>query len=145
MKNLNSLAAFFTVILIFFSGCSDSEDGNVGVVSAGSPEAVSAGLDILKQGGNAVDASIAVAFALGVTEPAQSGLGGQAQFLIYRPGEEPIIINGTSFSPSHLPENISKKDLVKHKATTVPSMVKVLDYLWKNYSENIKQQRFLQW
>ena len=138
MKNLNSLAAFFTVILIFFSGCSDSEDGNVGVVSAGSPEAVSAGLDILKQGGNAVDASIAVAFALGVTEPAQSGLGGQAQFLIYRPGEEPIIINGTSFSPSHLPENISKKDLVKHKATTVPSMVKVLDYLWKNYSAGLE-------
>jgi gamma-glutamyltranspeptidase/glutathione hydrolase len=137
MKNLKSPTIFFVVIFVFLSACSDSEDSYIGVVSAGSSEAVSAGLDILKRGGNAVDASIAVAFALAVTEPAQSGLGGQAQFLIYKPGEEPIIINGTSFSPLTLPENISKQDLVKHKATTVPSMVKVLDYLWKNYSTGL--------
>ncbi|MCW8816806.1 MAG: gamma-glutamyltransferase family protein [Ignavibacteriaceae bacterium] len=138
MKIFKSLTNFSVVIFIFFSVCSDSKDSNVGVISAGSPEAVSAGLQILKQGGNAVDASIAVAFALAVTEPAQSGLGGQAQFLIYKPGDEPIIINGTSFSPLNLPENISKQDLVKYKATTVPSMVKVLDYLWKNYSAGLE-------
>ena len=138
MKIFKSLIIFFVVFSIFFFACSDREKSHVGVVSAGSPEAVSAGLEILRNGGNAVDASIAVAFALGVTEPAQSGLGGQAQFLIYQPGKEPVIINGTSFSPSNLPENISKKDLVKHKATTVPSMVKVLNYLWKNYSAGLK-------
>jgi gamma-glutamyltranspeptidase/glutathione hydrolase len=134
MKNFKSLTIFFAILFIFFSACSDSEDSNVGVVSAGSPEAVSAGLEILKQGGNAIEASIAVAFALAVTEPAQSGLGGQAQFLIYKPGEEPVIINGTSFSPTRLPENISKDDLVKHKATTVPYLVNELGYLWKHYS-----------
>ena len=143
MKNLKSLIVLLTVNFIFFSSCSNFKDSNVGVVSAGSPEAVSAGLDILKQGGNAFDASIAVAFALGVTEPAQSGLGGQAQFLIYKPGEEPIIINGTSFSPLQLPENISKQDLIKHKATTVPSMVKVLNYLWKNYSAGLDWNKLL--
>ena len=137
MKNLKSLTIFFTVFFIFLFACSDSKDSNIGVVSAGSPEAVSAGLEILKQGGNAIDASIAVAFALAVTEPAQSGLGGQAQFLIHQPGEEPIIINGTSFSPSYLPKNISKENLIRHKATTVPSMVKVLGYLWKNYSAGL--------
>jgi gamma-glutamyltranspeptidase/glutathione hydrolase len=138
MKILKSLTIFSVVIFIFSSACSDSKDTNVGVVSAGSPEAVSAGLQILKQGGNAVDASIAVAFTLAVTEPAQSGLGGQAQFLIYKPGDAPIIINGTSFSPLNLPEIISKQDLVKYKATTVPSMVKVLNYLWKNYSAGLE-------
>jgi len=130
------LACIFISFIIQFS-CSDSDDKYSGVVSAGSPEAVEVGMEILKLGGNAVDASIAVAFALAVTESAQSGLGGQAQFLIYKPGEEPIIINGTSFSPSYLPKNTSKDDLVKHKATTVPSMVKVLGYLWKNYSAGL--------
>ncbi|MCW8812642.1 MAG: gamma-glutamyltransferase, partial [Chlorobium sp.] len=66
MKIFKSLTIFSVVIFIFFSVCSDSKDSNVGVISAGSPEAVSAGLQILKQGGNAVDASIAVAFALAV-------------------------------------------------------------------------------
>ena len=127
----------FLIAFYIFSGCSDDKREYSGVISAGSPEAVSAGLEILEQGGNAVDASIAVAFALAVTEPAQSGLGGQAQFLIYKQGEDPVIINGTSFSPSFLPKNISKEDLVKHRATTTPSLVKLLGYLWKNYSAEI--------
>ena len=143
MKILKILIIFLAVCFVFFLSCSNSEDSNVGVVSAGSPEAVSAGLQILKQGGNAVDASIAVAFALGVTEPAQSGLGGQTQFLIYKPGDKPIIINGTSFSPLNLPNNITKEDLVKHKAATVPSMVKVLNYLWKNYSTGLDWSKLI--
>jgi gamma-glutamyltranspeptidase/glutathione hydrolase len=137
-KFLIFISGYLFLSLIFTPGCSDTSEKYSGVVSAGSPEAVSAGLEILRKGGNAVDGSIAVAFALAVTEPAQSGLGGQAQFLIFQPGKEPVIINGTSFSPAYLPENISKENLVKHKATTVPSMVKVLDYLWKNYSAGLR-------
>ncbi|MGB5529908.1 MAG: gamma-glutamyltransferase family protein [Ignavibacteriaceae bacterium] len=133
-KILNLFSTCLFISFIIQLGCSDNDEKYSGVVSAGSPEAVSAGLEILRKGGNAVDASIAVAFALAVTESAQSGLGGQAQFLVYQPGKDPVIINGTSFSPSHLSDSISKDDLVKHKATTVPSMVKVLGYLWKNYS-----------
>ena len=142
-KNMRILI-YLTILLMFiFLCCSDSHNEYSGVVSAGSSEAVEAGMEILKQGGNAVDASIAVAFTLAVTEPAQSGLGGQAQFLIYNPGEEPIIINGTSFSPLTLADNISKQDLVKHRATTVPSMVKVLNYLWKNYSAGLDWSNLL--
>lgn len=138
-KNLKKIKSVEILLIIFLAtiSCTENDDKYSGVISAASPEAVSAGLEIIEQGGNAVDAAIAVTFALAVTEPAQSGLGGQAQFFIYKPGTDPIIINGTSFSPSTLPDNISKEDLVKHKATTVPSTLKILEYLWKNYSAGL--------
>ena len=46
------------------------------VVAAGKPEAVQVGVDILRSGGNAVDAAAAVGFAVGAADPATSGIGG---------------------------------------------------------------------
>jgi len=130
------LPVFFVTTLVAalsFTSFSDRGKTTSGVISSGSPESVNAGENILELGGNAVDAAIAISFALAVTEPAMSGLGGQAQFLIHISGKEPLIVNGTSFSPSNLPDSLNKTDLQKHKAATIPSMVRTLDYLWKNF------------
>ncbi len=57
-----------------------------GVVSAGRAEAAEIGRDILAQGGNAIDAAVAVAFAMGVCEPNASGIGGGG-FMLLRDGK----------------------------------------------------------
>ncbi|MEK6446681.1 gamma-glutamyltransferase [Priestia aryabhattai] len=56
-------------------------------VSSSNPIAVEVGMDVLEEGGNAVDAAIAVSYALGVVEPYGSGIGGGGGMLIL-PGNQ---------------------------------------------------------
>jgi gamma-glutamyltranspeptidase/glutathione hydrolase len=105
----------------------------VGVAVAASPEAAEAGAAILRAGGNAVDAAVAVSFALAVTEPAMSGLGGQTQILLHAPGEPPVVINGTSYAPRATPLDAGPTDIVTYRATTVPTTVRVLEYAWRHH------------
>ena len=61
--------------------------GSRGMVCASHPLAAQAGLDMMKQGGNAVDAIVATAAALTVVEPTSNGLGSDAFAILWKDGQ----------------------------------------------------------
>ncbi|MCH8557248.1 MAG: gamma-glutamyltransferase [Balneolia bacterium] len=71
------------------------------MIAAANDLAVEAGLDILRKGGNAVDAAVAVQMMLSFTEPAESGIGGGA-FMMFRNGEtgEMMMFDGRETAPA---------------------------------------------
>jgi len=74
-----------------------------GMVASADPHATAAGVEILEKGGNAVDAAVATAFAVGVADPSNSSIVGRTNILIRTPDGEIIGIDGMNVVPASYP------------------------------------------
>lgn len=126
-----------------------------GMVASSNVYATMAGLEVLEAGGNAVDAAVAVSYALGVAEPYTSGLGGGGFMLIHTADGENKFIDYREVAAagqdaySWLDEN---GEMISDTASTigglavaVPGEVAGMEYALENYgSGNLTRQEIMQ-
>lgn len=110
-----------------------------GVVVSQDKLASAVGADILRRGGNAVDAAVATAFALAVTHPAAGNIGGGG-FLVFRPARgEPAAYDFRETAPAMAHEKMFLRDGQydselhhhSHLAVGVPGTVAGLHLAWR--------------
>ncbi|WP_299489508.1 gamma-glutamyltransferase [Acaryochloris sp. IP29b_bin.137] len=117
--------------------------GRTGVVTSAHPDATRVGLEILKQGGNAVDAAVATAMAISVVEPFSAGIGGGG-FLLLRIGETNQIVALDFRERAPLKANsklyldaagevIPRASIDGHRAVAVPGTVAGLQAVHQKY------------
>src|SRR5271155_1027318 len=114
-----------------------------GMVVSQEAAASRVGLDVLKRGGNAVDAAVAVGFALAVTLPRAGNLGGGGFMLIHRADlNQTIAIDYRETAPAATTKDVfldanGKADLFKSRysglAIGVPGTVAGLELAWRKY------------
>jgi len=93
-----------------------------GMVATSQPLATQIGLDILKQGGSAVDAAIAANAALGLMEPTGNGIGGDLFAIVWDEKSQKLYgLNASGRSPKGLTLSKLKAELKKLNKTTIPA------------------------
>ncbi len=110
-----------------------------GMVATSQPLAAQAGLQILKSGGNAIDAAVATAAVMNVVEPGSAGIGGDVFVIAWLAKEKKLVaLNGSGRAPSgatpgHLAERGAVKQMPQHgiDSATAPGAVDAWDVLLK--------------
>jgi gamma-glutamyltranspeptidase/glutathione hydrolase len=122
-------------------------------IAAANPYAVEAGLEILRQGGTAVDAAVAVQAMLGLVEPQSSGLGGGAFLMYYEAATGKITaFDGRETAPAGAtPDMFLKADgkpleyserIVAGRATGVPGAIAMLGVAHQRFGQRPWQDLF---
>jgi gamma-glutamyltranspeptidase/glutathione hydrolase len=97
-----------------------------GVVATSQPLAANAGLDILKKGGNAIDAAVATAAVLTLVEPNSTSLGGDAFIMIYIAAEDKLVgINASGRAPYTMTLDALNERLDKHDMNSIRGIYSV--------------------
>ncbi len=104
-----------------------------GMVASAHPLASQVGLDILKAGGNAIDAAVATAFANSVVEPNANGLGGEGYIVIYLKGRNKVTSIDYRSRASFNEVKDAKWPGDGHRAVAVPGTVAGLAKALKDY------------
>ncbi len=119
--------------------------GHKGMVATSQPLAAQAGLEILKQGGNAVDAAIAAAACLTVVEPTSNGLGSDAFALIWIKNKL-YGLNGSGYSPNSISiDKLRERGLNEiPKFGVIPIMVPGAPATWVELSEKFGKLSLLE-
>lgn len=116
-------------------------EGTHGMVSSAHPLATEAGLQVLREGGNAFDAALVVATTLNVVEPMMSGIGGYGTILIYSAGEKRArFLNPSGRMPAELDSDQFRPptpDYMQNrrgaKAVSTPGNVNAWEAMWSEY------------
>ena len=117
--------------------------GTAGMVSSGHPLATDAGHRILEAGGNAFDASVAVAAMLNVVEPMMSGIGGYGTILVYEAasndtwflnpsGRIPAAVNSDVY---RAPSPDYRQNRRGAKAVSTPGNANAWEAMWERYGQ----------
>ena len=112
-----------------------------GMVIAGEFHAAEAGLEVLKAGGNAVDAAVAVGFALAVTHPAAGNIGGGGFMLVRMADGRTAFIDFRERAPAAAAHNMyldsagkpTEDSILGYRASGVPGTVRGMEYAWKKF------------
>ena len=111
-----------------------------GMCATSHPMAAQAAIDVMREGGNAIDAAVTASLLLGLVEPAMTGIGGDAFALIWKEGASaPIGLNGSGRAPEALTAAMLRNDgmdavpLDSPHAVTVPGAVDAFDTLLREH------------
>lgn len=140
LRPLFVLVLAFTPLFVYAQEYSVGAKGKAAVgksvmIATAHPLATEAGMEMFRKGGNAIDAAVAAAFAIGVVEPDGSGIGGGGGMLIRRKDGTAIYINYYGQSSSKVMETgfVYRKDNRSAKAILIPGAVAGLTKALRQY------------